>query len=140
VHKTAISRFSCTFAVLSKSGVPILQAIDIVSDTANNAVVTKALADVKQSVKEGESLTKPLNRHSVFPPMVVQMMAVGEETGALDTMLTKVADFYDTEVDATVDALTSLIEPILIVFMGATVGGILIAMYLPMFNIANLIE
>ena len=139
-HKSAISRFSRTFSVLTRTGVPILQAIDIVSDTAGNAVVQNALADVRQSVKSGESLTAPLERHSVFPPMVVQMMAVGEETGALDTMLGKVSDFYDAEVEATVDALTSLIEPLLIIFMGVTVGGILIALYLPMFNIANLIQ
>ncbi len=138
-HKSAISRFSRTFSVLSRTGVPILQAIDIVSDTANNAVLSKALEDVKTSVKSGESLTAPLTRHAVFPPMVVQMMAVGEETGALDTMLGKVSDFYDSEVEATVDALTSLIEPLLIIMMGVTVGGILVSLYLPMFNIASLI-
>ncbi len=138
-HKAAISRFSRTFSVLSRTGVPILQAIDIVSATANNAVLANALEDVKASVKAGESLTGPLDRHSVFPPMVVQMMAVGEETGALDTMLGKVSDFYDSEVNATVDALTSLIEPLLIIVMGVTVGGILVSLYLPMFNIASLI-
>ncbi len=138
-HKAAISRFSRTFSVLSRTGVPILQAIDIVSATANNAVLASALGDVKTSVKAGESLTGPLDRHAVFPPMVVQMMAVGEETGALDTMLGKVSDFYDAEVNAAVDALTSLIEPLLIIVMGVTVGGILVALYLPMFNIASLI-
>ncbi len=138
-HKSAISRFSRTFSVLSRTGVPILQAIDIVADTSGNEVLARALDDVKTSVKEGESLTGPLYRHAVFPPMVVQMMTVGEETGALDTMLAKVSDFYDSEVNATVDALTSLIEPLLIIVMGATVGGILIALYLPMFNIANLV-
>ncbi len=125
--------------MLSRTGVPILQAIDIVSDTANNAVLSQALSDVKTSVKSGEALTAPLGRHPIFPPMVVQMMAVGEETGALDTMLGKVSDFYDSEVNATVDALTSLIEPLLIIVMGVTVGGILISLYLPMFNIASLI-
>ena len=138
-HKTALSRFSRTLAVLSRTGVPILQAIDIVSDTAGNRVMSKALEDVKSSVREGEALADPLNRHAIFPPMVVQMMTVGEETGALDDMLEKVADFYDREVDATVSALTSLIEPILIVVMGVTVGGILIALYLPIFNIAGLV-
>ncbi len=138
-HKAAISRFSRTFSVLSRTGVPILQAIDIVSDTANNAVLSQALSDVKTSVKSGEALTAPLGRHPIFPPMVVQMMAVGEETGALDTMLGKVSDFYDSEVNATVDALTSLIEPLLIIVMGVTVGGILVSLYLPMFNIASLI-
>jgi type IV pilus assembly protein PilC len=120
--------------------VPILQAIDIVGDTAGNAVLTKALEDVQSSVKSGESLSAPLTAHPIFPPMVVQMMAVGEETGALDTMLSKVADFYDREIDATVEALTSLIEPLLIILMGTTVGGILVALYLPMFNIASLIQ
>jgi len=139
-QKTAISRFSRTLGVLSRTGVPILQAIDIVGDTAGNKVVTVALEDVSASVKAGESLSVPLRDHDIFPPMVVQMMAVGEETGALDTMLGKVADFYDREIDATVEALTSLIEPLLIIVMGATVGGILIALYLPMFNIANLIQ
>lgn len=139
-HKTAISRFARTLSVLSRTGVPILQAIDIVGDTAGNAVLTKALEDVQSSVKSGESLSAPLAAHPIFPPMVVQMMAVGEETGALDTMLSKVADFYDREIDATVEALTSLIEPLLIILMGTTVGGILIALYLPMFNIASLIQ
>jgi type IV pilus assembly protein PilC len=139
-HKTAMSRFSRTMAVLSGTGVPILQAIDIVGDTAGNQVVTEALTDVKESVRAGESLAEPLSRHKVFPPMVVQMMMVGEETGALEEMLAKVSDFYDREVDDTVNALTSLIEPLLIVVMGATVGGILIALYLPIFNLASLVN
>lgn len=136
-HKTAMSRFSRTLSVLSRTGVPILQAIDIVADTAGNEVVARALEDVKAAVREGEAIASPLARHDVFPPMVVQMMTVGEETGALDEMLSKVSDFYDREVDDTISALTSLIEPILIVVMGVTVGGILIAMYLPIFNIAS---
>jgi type IV pilus assembly protein PilC len=140
VHKTALSRFSRTLAVLSRTGVPILQSIDIVSDTAGNRVVAKALQDVKTSVREGESLAGPLERHTVFPPMVVQMMAVGEETGALDAMLEKVSAYYDREVDDTISTLTSLIEPILIVIMGVTVGAILIALYLPIFNIAGLVQ
>jgi type IV pilus assembly protein PilC len=138
-HKTAMSRFSRTMAVLSGTGVPILHAIDIVGDTAGNQVVSQALADVKESVRAGESLAEPLSRHKVFPPMVVQMMMVGEETGALEEMLAKVSDFFDREVDDTVNALTSLIEPLLIVVMGATVGGILIALYLPIFNLASLV-
>jgi type IV pilus assembly protein PilC len=140
VQKVAISRFARTFAVLSRTGVPVLQALDIVAQTAGNALVGAAVEDVQSSVKRGESLASPLSRHEVFPPMVTHMMAVGEETGALDTMLEKVADFYDNEVDDTVNALTSLIEPLLIVVMGVAVGGILIALYLPMFNIANLIQ
>lgn len=140
VHKSAISRFSRTLSVLVRTGVPILQAMDIVAETAGNMVVARAVRDVQSSVKEGESLAEPLTHHPVFPPMVVQMMAVGEETGALDTMLSKVADFYDREIEATVDALTSLIEPLLIVVMGASVGGMLVALYMPMFNVVNLIE
>jgi len=139
-HKTALSRFSRTLATLLRSGVPILQALEIVSDTVNNGVMAKAIKDVQDSVREGESLATPLEKHAVFPPMVVQMMAVGEETGALDTMLSKVADFYDQEVEAAVNALTSLIEPILIAVMGAAVGGMVIALYMPMFNIINLVK
>ena len=140
VHKTAISRFTRTLSVLMKSGVPILQSLDIVKDTVGNNVAAKAIADVQSSVKEGESIAKPLERHAVFPAMVVQMIAVGEETGALDTMLAKVADFYDQEVEATVDALTSLIEPVLIAVMGGVVGSMVVALYMPMFNIINLIK
>ena len=140
VQKVAVSRFARTMSVLSRTGVPVLQALDIVSATAGNAMVSAALRDVQESVKRGESLAGPLSRHEVFPPMVTHMMAVGEETGALDAMLAKVADFYDQEVDDSVSALTSLIEPILIIVMGVAVGGILICLYLPMFNIANLIK
>ena len=140
VQKVAISRFARTFSVLSRTGVPVLQALDIVAETAGNATLADAIVDVQASVKKGESLAEPLERHEIFPPMVTQMMAVGEETGALDTMLSKVSDFYDREVDDTINALTSLIEPILIIVMGVVVGGILICLYLPMFNIANLIQ
>jgi type IV pilus assembly protein PilC len=138
-HKTSLSRFARTFAVLSRTGVPILQAIDIVSATSGNRKMSKALEDVKASVRDGESLAEPLARHDIFPPMVVQMMTVGEETGALDEMLGKVSDFYNREVDDMVSALTSLIEPLLIVVMGITVGGILIALYLPIFNLAAIV-
>lgn len=140
VQKVAVSRFARTMSVLSRTGVPVLQALDIVSVTAGNAMVSAALRDVQESVKRGESLAGPLGRHEVFPPMVTHMMAVGEETGALDAMLAKVADFYDQEVDDSVSALTSLIEPVLIIVMGVAVGGILISLYLPMFNIASLIQ
>jgi type IV pilus assembly protein PilC len=139
-HKTALSRFSRTLSTLLKSGVPILQALEIVADAVNNGVVSKAVKDVQDSVREGESLATPLTRHRVFPPMVVQMMAVGEETGALDTMLSKVADFYDQEVEAAVESLTSLIEPILIAVMGGAVGSMVIALYMPLFNIIKLIK
>jgi type IV pilus assembly protein PilC len=139
VQKVAISRFARTLSVLSRTGVPVLQALDIVGDTAGNTIVRDALADVKASVKRGESVAEPLEDHEVFPPMVTQMMAVGEETGSVETMLAKVADFYDREVEDSVNALTSLIEPILIIVMGVVVGGILICLYLPMFNIGNLV-
>lgn len=140
IHKTAIARFSHTLASLTRTGVPILQALDIVAITSGNAVVARAVRDVQASVKSGESLAAPLANHAVFPSMVVQMMAVGEETGALDTMLEKVGDFYDKEVATMVDGLTSLIEPLLIVVLGITVGGMLVALYLPMFNVINLID
>jgi type IV pilus assembly protein PilC len=139
-HKTAMSRFARTLGALSRSGVPLLQALDIVQETVSNAVVAEAVKDLQAAVKEGESLAAPLSRHEVFPPMVVQMLAVGEETGALDTMLEKIANFYDDEVAATVDALTALIEPLLIVMVGGSVGLIVIALYLPMFRIFDLIE
>jgi type IV pilus assembly protein PilC len=140
VHKTALSRYSRTLAALFRSGVPILQGLDIVKETVNNAVMADAVTEVQLSVKEGASIAKPLEEHAIFPPMVVQMMLVGEETGALDTMLEKIADFYDQEVDATVEALTSLIEPLLIAVMGVAVGGMVVALYMPMFNIINLIK
>ena len=139
-HKTALSRFSSTLGVLLKSGVPILQALDIVSDTVNNKVLSRAVIDVQSSVREGESIAKPLATHPVFPPMVVQMLAVGEETGQIDTMLEKVAEFYNNEVEASVDALTSLIEPILIAVIGACVGASVIALYMPMFDIIKHIQ
>jgi type IV pilus assembly protein PilC len=139
-HKTALARFSSTLGMLLRSGVPILQALDIVTDTVNNKVIARAVGDVQSSVREGESIAHPLSRHGVFPPMVVQMLAVGEETGAVDTMLDKVADFYNSEVSAAVDALTSLIEPLLIAIIGGAVGAAVIALYMPMFNIIKLIK
>jgi type IV pilus assembly protein PilC len=139
-QKTALARFSRILSVLSRSGVPILQSLDVVSETVNNAVMSKAIVDVQQAVKQGESLAKPLGRHPVFPPMVVQMMAVGEETGAMDNMLEKVATFYDQEVTAAVDSLTAMIEPIMVFVVGGAVGLAVIALYLPMFNVINLIH
>ena len=139
-HKTALARFAGTLAMLLRSGVPILQALDIVTDTVNNRTIAKAVEDVQASVRDGESMAKPLSKHNVFPPMVVQMMAVGEETGQVDVMLEKVAAFYNQEVEATVDALTSLIEPLLIAVIGGAVGAAVIALYMPMFNIIKLIK
>jgi len=139
-HKTALARFAGTLAMLLRSGVPILQALDIVSETVNNKVISKAITDVQASVREGESMAKPLGKHKVFPPMVVQMIAVGEETGQVDVMLEKVSTFYNQEVEASVDALTSLIEPLLIAIIGGAVGAAVIALYMPMFNIIKLIK
>jgi type IV pilus assembly protein PilC len=140
VRKTALARFSRTLSALVRSGVPILESLDIVAETAGNHVVATAVRETQAAVKRGDPLSKKLEEHPVFPPMVVQMMAVGEETGALDEMLDKIADFYDQEVEATVDAMTSLIEPLLIVVMGVCVGGMIISLYLPMFNIIKLIK
>jgi type IV pilus assembly protein PilC len=139
-HKSALARFARTLSVLNRSGVPILHALDIVQETVGNQLVANAVKDLQAGVKEGESIAGPLSRHAVFPPMVVQMMAVGEETGALDTMLEKVAIFYDEEVAAAVESLTSLIEPVLIAVVGGAVGAIVIALYLPTFRIFELIK
>lgn len=139
-RKMAIAKFARTFSTLISSGVPILQALDIVAETAENAVVTKAIRESRASIKEGESISKPLGASGVFPPMVVQMIAIGEETGALDSMLKKIADFYDGEVSATVDSLTSLLEPVLMVFMGVMIGGIVISLYLPMFSVISVLN
>ncbi len=140
VHKTVLTRFSRTFAVLLRSGVPILEALEITSETVNNTVAASAIKDTQAAVKRGESVASQLHEHAIFPPMVVQMLAVGEETGQVDTMLEKVADFYDQEIEATVDALTSLLEPLLIVVMGGAVGGMVVALYMPMFQIINLVQ
>ena len=140
VHKTALVRFSRTLASLLRAGVPILESLDITSDTVGNVVMRRAIVDVQGAVQTGESMAAPLAKHAIFPPMVVQMIAVGEETGAVDTMLDKIGAFYEQEVEATVDALTSLLEPILIVVMGGAVGGMVVALYMPMFNIIKLIK
>jgi type IV pilus assembly protein PilC len=139
-HKTALSRFSRTLSTLIRSGVPILQGLEIVGETVNNGVISRAIKDVQDAVREGESLATPLSRHPTFPPMVVQMMAVGEETGALEVMLSKVGDFYDQEVEAAVASLTSMIEPLLIAVMGVVVGGMVVSLYLPLFSIINLVK
>ena len=139
-QKVAVSRFSRTLALLLRAGVPVLQALDIVGDSTGNEVLARAADDVKESVRSGESMSGPLARHSVFPPMVVQMIAVGEDTGALDAMLDKVSDFYDQEVESTTEALTSLIEPIMIAVLGGIVGAMVIALYMPMFKIFDLIK
>ena len=139
-HKSALSKFSRTLGTLLSSGVPILGALEITGETTGNMVVTKALNDVRDGVKEGETIAKPLSEAAVFPPMVTQMIAIGEETGALDVMLAKVSEFYDSEVNTAVDSLTSLLEPLLVVFLGGTVGLIVIGLYLPIFKIITMIK
>ena len=138
-QKIALARFARNLGTMMKSGVPILQSLDIVSSTTGNVVLERAIRDVQDSVRTGESLAAPLANHPVFPPMVVQMMAVGEDTGALDTMLHKIAEFYDQEVEATTEALTALIEPIMIVVIGAIIGAMIVALYMPIFSLMNVI-
>ncbi|WP_084126583.1 type II secretion system F family protein [Demequina sp. NBRC 110054] len=140
VQKIAIARFTRNFGAMIKAGVPILQALDIVGEASGNVVIEDAAKAVKESVRTGNSLAAPLKEHPVFPPMVVQMIAVGEDTGALDEMLTKVAEFYDQEVESTTEALTSLIEPLMIAVLGGIVGFMVIALYLPIFGVFDLIE
>jgi type IV pilus assembly protein PilC len=140
IRKSAISRFTRTLGTLLSSGVSILDALEITAKTAGNRVLHDAIRKAVISIAEGDTITAPLKETSVFPPMVTQMISVGEKTGGLDEMLSKIADFYDEEVDAAVAALTSIIEPVIIVFMGVVIGGILIAMYLPMFDIIGAIH
>lgn len=137
--KVAVAKFARTMATMMSSGVPILEGLTIVSKTAGNVVVEDALLRTRQSISEGRSIAEPLSETGIFPAMVVQMIAVGEATGALDSMLNKIADFYDDEVDAAVDAMTSLLEPAMMVFLGGLVGGMIIAMYLPIFKLASVV-
>jgi type IV pilus assembly protein PilC len=139
LRKGAVARFTRTLGTLIGSGVPILQGLEITARTAGNKVLQNAIADTAVSISQGDTIAEPLKESGVFPPMVVQMISIGEQTGALDEMLSKVADFYDDEVDSAVEALTAAIEPIMIVVMGTMVGGMLIAMYLPMFKMANVV-
>jgi type IV pilus assembly protein PilC len=139
-QKVALSRFSRTLGLLLRAGVPVLQALDIVGDATGNEVLARATTDVKESVRKGETMAEPLERHGVFPPMVVQMISVGEDTGAIDAMLDKVSDFYDQEVESTTESLTSLIEPIMIAVLGGIVGAMIIALYMPMFKIFELVK
>jgi type IV pilus assembly protein PilC len=139
-HKIVLSRFARNLATLLGSGVPILQALDITAETVNNGPIAVAIRDVQSSVREGESIHQPLSTHEVFPPMVVQMIAVGEETGNVDGMLNKVADFYDVEIESTTESLTAMMEPLMIGVIGGIVGTMIIALYLPMFQVFDLIE
>ncbi|MCB9709159.1 MAG: type II secretion system F family protein [Myxococcales bacterium] len=140
MRKIAVARFTRTMGTLLSSGVPILEAMNIVGQSAGNIVIEKAIADTMERVKEGSTVAEPLMATKVFPSMVVQMIGVGEETGALDQMLNKIADFYEEEVDIAVSAMTSLLEPLMMVVIGGMVGFMLIAMYLPIFNIAGAIK
>jgi type IV pilus assembly protein PilC len=139
-HKIALTRFARNLSTLMAAGVPILQALEITADTVNNGPIANAVKDVQDSVRQGESINRPLSQHEVFPPMVVQMIAVGEETGNVDGMLSKISDFYDTEIESTTESLTALMEPLMIGVIGGIVGGMVIALYMPMFKIFELIE
>lgn len=139
IRKVAVARFTRTLGTMLASGVPILDGLDIVASTAGNTVIERAIREARSAISEGRPIAEPLSETKVFPPMVTQMIAVGEATGALDTMLGKIADFYDEEVDVAVEALTSLLEPMLIVFLGVTIGGLLVAMYMPIFKIADVV-
>jgi type IV pilus assembly protein PilC len=137
--KGAIARFTRTLGTLISSGVPILSGLEITAKTAGNKVISEAIMTARASIREGETVSAPLKTSGVFPPMVVQMISVGEQTGALDEMLTKIAVFYEAEVDSAVDTLTSIIEPVMIVVMGGIVGGMVISMYLPMFKLISVV-
>ena len=136
IKKVAIAKFTRTLSTMLSSGVPILEGLEIVARTSGNKTIEKAIMKTRTSIGEGKTVAEPLGTSGIFPPMVVQMISVGESTGALDSMLAKIADFYDDEVDAAVSALTSLLEPILMVFLGTTIGALVIAMYLPIFKMA----
>jgi type IV pilus assembly protein PilC len=139
LRKVAVAKFTRTLGTLISSGVPILDGLNITAKTAGNKVIEAAILDVRQAVAEGKTIADPLTETKVFPPMVTQMIAVGESTGALDAMCEKIADFYDEEVDAAVSALTAMLEPMLMVFLGGTVGFIVVAMYLPIFKLITLV-
>jgi type IV pilus assembly protein PilC len=139
LKKVAVAKFTRTMATMMSSGVPILEGLAIVSRTSGNKVIENALVQVRKSISEGKTIAEPLLETGIFPPMVVQMIAVGEATGALDTMLAKIADFYDDEVDVAVEAMTALLEPFMMVFLGGVVGGMIIAMYLPIFKMASVV-
>ncbi len=137
LRKIAVARFSRTLGTLVSSGVPILDGLTIVSRTSGNKTIETAILNARASIREGETIAEPLNRSKIFPPMVIQMISVGESTGALDNMLSKIAEFYEEEVDIAVANLTSLLEPFLMVFLGVVIGGVVIAMYLPIFQMAS---
>jgi type IV pilus assembly protein PilC len=137
MHKVALARFSRTLSTLLSSGVPILSAMETVAGVVSNEIISDAILDARARVREGDVISEPLRKSKMFPPMVVQMIAIGQESGSLDAMLSKIADFYDQEVDAAITSLTAAIEPILIVFLGVTVGFIVISMFLPLVELIN---
>jgi type IV pilus assembly protein PilC len=140
LRKVAVAKFTRTMGTMLASGVAILEALDIVAKTSGNRKVEKAIYSVRSGIAEGRTMADPLSESGVFPPMVCQMIAVGESTGALDAMLEKIADFYDEEVDQAVENMTALIEPVMLVFLGVTIGGLVVAMYLPIFKMAGAIS
>jgi type IV pilus assembly protein PilC len=140
LRKSAVSRFTRTLGTLISSGVSILDGLEITAKTAGNRVIHDAVMASRQSIAGGETIAAPLEKSKVFPPMVISMIAVGEQTGGLDEMLSKIADFYDEEVDVAVSALLSLMEPMMIVFLGVIVGGMVVAMYLPIFDMMNAVQ
>lgn len=140
LRKVAVAKFTRTLGTMVSSGVPILTSLDIVARTAGNMVIEEAILATKESISQGKTIAEPLMESGIFPPMVVQMIAVGETTGALDQMLNKIADFYDDEVDAAVSAITSLIEPLLMVFLGGILGTMIVAMYLPIFKLGDVVH
>ncbi len=140
VHKICMSRFSRTFAQLIRSGVPILEVLDIVGGSSGNHVIETSIKTVSQDIEKGDNLSVALSKKKIFPPMLLRMVAAGEATGKVDTMLEKMADFWDEEIEAMLDAMTSLIEPMLIVFLGVIVGGIVIAMFLPIFKLNEIVS
>ena len=139
-RKIAMSRFTRTLSLLLRAGVPVLQSLEITGKATGNEVLNHASLDIREAVRQGESMASPLENHPIFPPMVIQMISVGEDTGALDEMLDKISDFYDQEVESMTESLTSLIEPIMIAVLGGIVGGMVIALYMPMFKIFELIK
>jgi type IV pilus assembly protein PilC len=139
LRKVAVSKFSRTLSTLVKSGVPILQALEIVAKTSGNVIIERTIDRVKDSVREGESIAAPMEKSGIFPPIVTRMISVGEKTGELEKMLTKIADFFDEQVDTLVEGLTSLLEPMIIAFLGIVIGGIVICMFLPIFQISTIV-
>jgi type IV pilus assembly protein PilC len=140
LRKSAVSRFTRTLGTLISSGVSILEGLEITAKTAGNRVIQDAIMESRASIAGGESIAAPLQKSQVFPPMVISMIAVGEQTGGLDEMLSKIADFYDEEVDAAVSGLLSMMEPVMIVFLGVVVGGMVVSMYLPIFDMMNAVQ